>query len=428
MLLLLSLFASLPLGWMRIGSGIVGTIGYFHVFALALIGATQISRQGRRDAIAIVRSLPVIWLLVAALLLVTMVSFLHVEAPFTVADLIRQGFYVTAAICAGAVILHVYASGAERHLVWVAPLALVVFIVGMNFSLGGAFWPVLQGALAQGDPNVVILRVFRGAFAGVAESAEDVQSNWRHDIVFSLLLAGVISILGAYHSRGINRLIGVLSALLVGLIVIFSMSRANWLSLSIMGLIVITGLVPRSRLSIFAAPIAAPLLTAAAIYLFAFTSVPWLLIGRLTDVSSYEGRFDAATYRLDAMNGEAFITGLPFRAPWAHHMFIDYFTATGIVGGLIAALLIASCILRMAKLTLSAAKTKDVFIRLDMILAACLISMPLTRFISAPKGHPFLAQWVALGIAGALIVLARQAASKPQISTVAKPKPLAKQS
>lgn len=420
--LLLALFATLPLVWVRLGSGPVGTIGYFHLPALALIvAALRPSRM--RLAFSVIGATPYIWAAFTLLMLVTAVSFLNIEAPFDLSDIVRQTFYAGAAIAAGAALLECYRNGAERHLIWAAPLALAVFVYVMNENLGGTFFSTLQTALAQGDPNVIIFKLFKVAFAAASDVADEAQSNWRHDIMFSLVLAGLASIMGARAAKGMSRLIGLACVALVVAVAVLSMSRSAWLALAIMGAVSFMAIYPRSPRLMMITPIVLPFVLAVGVYLFAFTSIPWLLIDRLADGSSYEGRATYASDRLAAFDSSSLLTGLPYRMGWAHHLFIDYLTATGIVGGIAAAALLGFSCLRILDLALRSLSAADPQVRFNLTVAACLMAMPVTRFISAPKGHPFLAQWVAMGLAGALIVLASKAVARNSHAHAANPRP-----
>lgn len=231
--------------------------------------------------------------------------------------------------------------------------------------------------------------------------------------MFSLLLAAVVTFVGAKAANGPARLIGLTCSAAILIIVVLSMSRSTWLALALMALVVMVTVYPRSKVMRALTPSGVPLLLALAVCMFSFTNIPWIIIDRLLDSGSYAGRASVTEDRLAAFDAASVLTGLPLKLPWSHHIFIDYLTATGIIGGLVAAALLSLSFLRIIALCVSAINAKATSAQFYFVVAACLIIMPVTRFVTAPKGHPFLAQWVALGIAGALIALtSREAQNK----------------
>ena len=411
--LLVFLLAALPLVWMRIMASDWGNMAYFHIGALALmvcVAADPRARSGVFEAAGKTRH---IWIAVALLFLVTLFSFLKVDPPFPASDLVRQGFYALSALAAGGAILALYHANQLRHLVWAAPAAIVTFLYFMYVSLiasGANPFRIISLAISSGNPDALIFPLFRSAFNGGTAAVAEVRANARHDVVFALLLAALASGIGLVDAGRRARQIAKAAIATIVLVAIFTFSRSAWLAMFLMAALFLSATTARTNKGIVIWALIGQVFAAAMVYLWAFTPVVSMLSTRLFASASYEGRSSSAAALLERARDHLW-TGVPdlVADDWAHNLFVDYLSAAGIAGGLVALFLILATVAAIVRYWLIAVGSPQT--RVLHLLCASFLVLPLVRFVTAPKGHPSMSSWVAIGFASALMaVLARQLA------------------
>lgn len=418
---LILLLALTPVAWQRLVDTPFGQLGYFHLAAMLLWLCVAGSPEARRALGRVLLETPYVWLASAVLYVITVLTFLKLHPPFLLADLVRQGFYAITALAAGCAVVALHGQGKLRHLAWAAPAAVVAFLFFMYTGLsaaGGDAIAIFSKALSSGKPEQIIYPLFRSAFQSGNVSAEEVRSNLRHDVMFALVLAVLVSGIGIVHQGRRLRRVAAVSVGFILVIAVFSFSRSTWLAMFLIGCLYFSGLTMKSNRAVVTWAVIVQFGLAAIIYLWAFTPVVELLINRVTDAGSYVARSHAAEARFEAITDHLWIGAPNLQGDWAHNLLIDYWSASGILGGLAAMVLLIAMSLLILRYWIAAVSASHG--KVMLVLCSCLYVLPFVRLMTAPKGHLSMSPWLAIGFAAAVAAVlrhqrARAASARPPL-------------
>jgi O-antigen ligase len=325
---------------------------------------------------------------------------------FPASDLIRQSFYAAAGLASGAILFALLQRQQTAILLWSATATLGVFLFFLVVSLPGVnIFTLIGQAIAKADPDVVIFQLFRAAFSNGSFADEDVQANFRHGIMTALLLASMVSAFALPDARSrISRTITKGSIVVILFIVVLSMSRSTWLAMAMVFLLYGFAVVSRSKMMMTYVLIGAPLVAAFVVFLAMATPIFALFANRLTSAGSYEGRFEISGFNLEAISNDIIFGADVVResgSPWAHNLFLDYWTASGIFGFFSAVLFGGAVIFTCVRHGFFLARGAED--RMLHFYCAAFLCLPVARFVTVPKGHLFLTQWQSVGFALAIV-------------------------
>lgn len=229
---LITLFATLPLHWVVVSRGTLGGLRWAHIVcALLLLLAVAGYRNELR---AILRRHRAFFVLAMLWILVYVLGLYSVGAELT--EPLQQLIYVVITL-GPAALLHRAVKRSALTTLRICSLAALIgsvaFMVMFTWSSsrnGFNGLAALWSGLASNDRDSVLFSVFRRAIPGSGIAVEEARANQRHEIFVGLVFLVWVSLISrAVLRQRLNRRVGRLSALGIGLasvLVVASLSRA----------------------------------------------------------------------------------------------------------------------------------------------------------------------------------------------------------
>jgi hypothetical protein len=385
--------ATLPLLWQTLASTPFGALRVFHLGALGML---VVARPGWAAVREVARSLrPLILVLVLFTIAMTATAIAYADTP---ADSAQNLVYALVAIYAGGCFLTACRRPEGRRLlVWVCPVALVVWIVVFGRALLSAGVDPIAAyrAAFAGQRDVVLHDVFRGAFS--AGSSQDVVSNYRHEMYGALLSAANISALVVRERKLLARCFIAVCWLVTLALLLTSLSRAVLVALAAMLLLAAARPFLRSYVSFPALIVGMLAVMAAPFAVKPFTEI--VLNRFLYDTQSYQGRAGA----WDAFAGpdmwQRLLLGGGGLSTSTHTLVGDALLKGSLLAGILGTVVVAI----LLKTYLRAAGAWLRTGHLEPLAAAGLLGLGLVRCFTSGGGLLHLAVWTAITVGAAWV-------------------------
>ncbi len=420
---LVVLLGALPLIWITLVETPIGDLKYAHIAGVVLLGACVMSARWWTALGAITAHYFVVVLATAAYLIaLTAVDLYH---AVTVAPELRQLLYAGTGLVVAAVILVILRDdeyGWRRRLGSALPVVLAVFLVAFGLSAIENNVDVI-GTLSQSvstaDPSILEFRVFRPIFEGQGLAAEQVRANLRHEVFAAILLA---TLLAVYAWRGppprftgptVGQLVLLATA---AVLIVLSLSRAIQLAVVITMLTGALAVAVRSRLSKKLAPF---LILGLVLVIAAFFTGVYGLIweriapGPASSDASYITRVLGVGSAISA-GLDAPFTGSDQRFADSHNFVLESFARGGFVPAA-AAMTVFGAVL-ISVVTQSIRRISG-FASAIPVPAIGLGVLVIVRMLTSGGGQLNLAEWIALGIYGAVVLHYQQVSRRKSEST-----------
>ena len=243
----------------------------------------------------------------------------------------QGGFYILCCILsAGCLIVALQDEAGQRALAWSSPIAVIVFLVALVFSVRGAGINVAsQFAQAfAGDPHALQFGLFRAAFRTVEPN---VRSSVRHSVFGGVMIVLYVGVVASWLSNYLRKT-QILCLVLCVPLVIFSLSRSVELGVALTALVAVLRVLLSGRVKVaafffgFAAIGMLPLLLPKLIPLFS---------AKLASTSSYDTRLGAIGTASHQFIGRLILGGPNLDSP-TQLLIIDVLQRAGLVAGLAA--------------------------------------------------------------------------------------------
>jgi hypothetical protein len=416
-LCLLVLLATLPLLWISIATLPMGYLKYFHVAAALLFAACVISARWWRALDQIISRYTVIVLAIATYLIALVAADRY--HGLSIAPEVRQLIYAAISLIVAAATL---ACLRDDRYDWRRPfgLALPIVLTSSLLALGlsAAAQDVdvvgtISRAFSEADPSVIEFELFLRVFGDQGLADAQVGTNLRHEVFAAILLSAFLTTYAwvGVPARSTPRLLGRLFLVVVTLVLLLlSLSRAIFLTVLITGLIGVPTALMRFRLStralIFLGFGFALLIAAALAGLYQ------LVWERIAASASYEAR-TTALYDALSLGVDAPLVGAGEYAN-SHNFVLEAFARGGLIAAAAALTAFGAILISVGAQSIRRIRGFEYSIPVPVIGLAVLV---LVRMVTSGGGQIFLAEWVALGIYGAVVLNERQAASSEGFST-----------
>jgi hypothetical protein len=406
----LLLLGTLPLIWIGLLGSPIGDLKYFHLAAALLLSVCVFSARWWWALGEIARRYVVVVLAVGIYLIaLAAVDLYH---GVSLAPEARQLVYAAIGLTAGAAALVMISDGdfAWRRSFGIAlPIVVASCLVSFTISAAANNVPIARAfstAFSEGDSSVIGFGLFQGLFGDQGLSTEHAGSNLRHEVFAAVLLAALVTTYAWSRApaRSTLHLVGrIVVVVTAAALLVLSLSRALWLAVLltvIIGALTHLARPPESRRLVMLF-----VLGAAVLITGTFIGLDQLIWDRLGSSGSYGVRAtnlsDALTVGIDDP-----LTGSGSNAE-AHNLVLDAFARGGLIPAAAALTVFAAVLISVAAQSIRRIRADEHSVPIPVIGLAVLV---IVRMATSGGGQIYLAEWVALGIYGALLMRERQGA------------------
>lgn len=399
LIMLYALFASLPLVWMRL----FGTSLAVYHFAAFCVAVGLAFSPGLPDAIGrVFKTGRIIWL--GAILLMIAMALSYTRSVFVFEPFFFVKFLgsLGAAFISAVLVLMIVRRGLFPFAAYVPAVASLLFLILISFQFAAAEiapFEVLGQAIAQADPNIVINKLFRAAFAASSDELQ-YRSNLKQSLSFAFVMMIPLGFLGLQYiprEKKVARLLALAALAFTVVMSIAPFSRAAWLALLLIAVCLTFTYVRSQRglvgfLAVVALGIPGFFIVGSQSDLFA------LIEARLSSTDSVDARLYAVEKHWQAIGQSPFFGRNEIVEGWAHNVIVDAWSAFGLLGMTAALIFFLGALLMVGKalaLTLTSSPSHR---RVHATIAAFLCPA-MVRVFTAPNVTIDFAAWVGLGIA-----------------------------
>ena len=406
----LVLLGTLPWIWITIASSPIGDLKYFHIAAALLLGACLVCARWWSALGEIVRRYVVVVLAFGIYLIA--LAAIDLYHGVSLAPEAKQLIYAVIGLTVGAATL---AMIADDDYAWQRPFgfALPVVLASCLIALGLAaavndvdVAGTISRAFSEGDSSVIEFDLFQKLFEGQGLLAEQARANLRHEVFAAVFLAALVTTYAWSRAPArstvhvLGRIVLVLAA---AALLVLSLSRALWIAMLITVIVGVLASLARPRVSHRSAIVLT--LGVAILIAASLTGVYELAWDRITNSKSYDSRTANLSHALTVGIDDP-LTGTGSNAA-SHNLVLDAFARGGLVPAAAALTAFGAILFSVVAQSIGRIRGLEDSIPVPVIGLGVLV---IVRMVTSGGGQINLAEWVALGIYGAVVLHERQRA------------------